>query len=169
MENDEEDGEGEVTGRTTPQEPAVKLLPKKRKITGPVAVMAEAVAVLNQLRTSRSAPTSRTSTPQPMVEEYVGDEDLTFAKYLATEIRKVKTPRIKNQLKLKLQSLICDAQSEDYHAFNNTYTSMSRSQPFQRNNSQQSTYRAGSQLWNPFTCDEMDSQYNHCATSSPYQ
>ena len=67
---------------------------------------------------------------------------------MATEIKKVKNLHIKNQLKLKIQSIIFDAQSED------TNTQLS-----ERNQFQQSTPNAGNQLINPFNyvTDEMDS------------
>ena len=48
--------------------------------------------------------------PTPIIIE---DEDLTFAKYLANEIRKVKHQRVKHGLKMKLQNAIFEAQQED--------------------------------------------------------
>ena len=97
------------SGRQTPSD--TKITPKRRKLSGPAAVMAEAVSVLSSLKTRRSSSTPPPQVPQTAAQ--LEDEDLTFARYLAGEIRKVKTPRVKHGLRVKLQNAIFDAQQED--------------------------------------------------------
>ena len=98
------------SGRQTPSD--VKQVSKRRKLPGPAAVMAEAVSVLSSLKSRRSSitPPPVPQMPTPIIIE---DEDLTFAKYLANEIRKVKHQRVKHGLKMKLQNAIFEAQQED--------------------------------------------------------
>ena len=74
-------------------------------------MMAEAVSVLSSLKTRRSSSTPPPQVPQTAAQ--LEDEDLTFARYLAGEIRKVKTPRVKHGLRMKLKNAIFDAQQED--------------------------------------------------------
>jgi hypothetical protein len=52
------------------------------------------------------------ATPKTAFKQEV-DEDFAFGRYLVLELKKDKNQRVKNQLKLKLQSLIFDAQSDD--------------------------------------------------------
>lgn len=68
--------------------------------------MAEAVLVLSQIK-------SRKVVQPTCTHENNDDEHESFAKYLSLQLKKVKDPRINNQLKLKIQSLIFDAQFED--------------------------------------------------------
>lgn len=78
----------------------------KKQKTGPSAVMAEAVSVLSQLKNNMGQRTPRTDVPN---EE---DEDSVFRKYLVNELRKIKNPSVKNAVRLKLQTVIFDAQGE---------------------------------------------------------
>jgi hypothetical protein len=104
---DEDENESdESTKSQAPKEP-VNLLPKKKKVTGPVAVLA-------QLKQRKPSP-QIVATPTKAFEQEV-DEDFTFGRCLALELKQVKNQRVKNQLKLKLQSLIVDAQSDDTNA-----------------------------------------------------
>jgi hypothetical protein len=71
---DEDENESDESSKSqAPKEP-VKLLPKKKKVTGPVAVMAEAVSVLAQLKQRKPSP-QIVATPKTALEQEV-DEDL---------------------------------------------------------------------------------------------
>jgi len=53
---DEDENESDESSKSqAPKEP-VKHLPKKKKVTGPVALMAEAVSVLAQLKQRKPSP-----------------------------------------------------------------------------------------------------------------
>lgn len=94
-EDDDSLSEASVSGRQTPIP-----VPKKRKQSGTVAVMAEAVSVLQEMRSQK----------KKTEEKEVEDDDIIFARYLASELKKISDPRVKNMTKLKLQSIIFDAQ-----------------------------------------------------------
>jgi len=64
--------------------------------------MAEAVSVLAQLKQRKPSP-QIVATPKIAFEQEV-DKDFAFGRYLALELKKVKNQRVKNQLKLKLQT-----------------------------------------------------------------
>ena len=94
---------------TSQQNRALLVVIKKKKRSGPAAVMAKAVSVLSQLETTKPSPVPVPVISQPEKKE---DEDLVYAKYIAQEINKVRDLHIKTNLKLKIQSAICDAQLE---------------------------------------------------------
>ncbi|KAK6191685.1 hypothetical protein SNE40_003308 [Patella caerulea] len=61
-------------------------------------------------RTSTRLESSRFKKLRPTATDCSEDEDMTFAKYLANEMRKVTDLRTKQLMKLKLQAIIFEAQ-----------------------------------------------------------
>jgi Rps23 Pro-64 3,4-dihydroxylase Tpa1-like proline 4-hydroxylase len=78
---------------------------RKRKSVGPLKVMTEAVDILHQMK-NRSA-----ATPTNNALKENRNEDFVFASYLANELSKIKS--IKNEVKIKLQTVIFEAQNRD--------------------------------------------------------
>jgi hypothetical protein len=169
---DEDENESDESSKSqAPKEP-VKLLPKKKKVTGPVAVMAEAVSVLAQLKQRKPSP-QIVATPKTAFEQEV-DEDFAFGRYLVLELKKVKNQRVKNQLKLKLQSLIFDAQSDDTNANARQNVSDEHAPNYNRpypTNSHISVFRS-TQLYNPYEIEPQliddSGSSGRSTTSSPY-
>ena len=169
---DEDENESDESSKSqAPKEP-VKLLPKKKKVTGPVAVMAEAVSVLAQLKQRKPSP-QIVATPTKAFEQEV-DEDFTFGRCLALELKQVKNQRVKNQLKLKLQSLIFDAQSDDTNANARQNVSDEHAPNYNRpypTNSHISVFRS-TQLYNPYEIEPQliddSGSSGRSTTSSPY-
>lgn len=67
--------------------------------------MDKAVSVLSHMKTRPSVPT-----PTEISSDHADDEDTTFAKCLANELRKIRNTFIKNEVKLKLLNQIYDGQ-----------------------------------------------------------
>lgn len=78
---------------------------KKRKMSAPMEVMAEAVKVLSDIRTKKSQQ------QEPITHNIGGDS--AFVAYITSELEKIKNDRIKNNLKLRIISMIFESQYED--------------------------------------------------------
>jgi hypothetical protein len=72
----------------------------------PSAEMTEEVSALGQLKDKMDQGTPRTDITSDE------DEDTVFWIYLVNEFRKIKSPSVKNNVRLKLQTVIFDAQAK---------------------------------------------------------
>ena len=77
----------------------------KRKLSGPEAVMEQACTVLSQISASPRV------TPQPVIRE--DDDDDIFGKHIAREMKKVQNERSKSLAKVKIQSILFEAQHDE--------------------------------------------------------
>ncbi|XP_053390822.1 uncharacterized protein LOC128553672 [Mercenaria mercenaria] len=125
---DSQTGDEEAEERDTEDTQIPK--PKKHK-SGPAAAMAEAVNVLSEIRTRFSQGTSRTE------DTNTNEEDTVFGKYLTNELRKIRDPFLKNNVRLKLQTVIFEAQEQ------------ARSSP---------SLTTERQIWRPQVADNMSPQ-----------
>lgn len=82
---------------------------KKKKMSAPMEVMAEAVKVLSDIRTRKSQQQEPTGT---QITHNIGG-DSAFVAYITSELGKIKNDRIKNNLKLRIISMIFESQYED--------------------------------------------------------
>ena len=73
---------------------------KKKRLSRPEAMMAEAVSVLSNIKNKPEETKSSTD----------DDEDTIFGKYVTTELRKVQDQGSKDFLKFKIQSLFFETQ-----------------------------------------------------------
>ena len=93
--NSEERNETPLPILTTP-----RRLSGKKRLSGPEAVMQEAVSVLSSIK-SRKTET---------IVQNTEDEDDIFGKHVASEMRKIKDARAKGLARLKIQSTLFEAQ-----------------------------------------------------------
>ena len=77
----------------------------KRKLSRPEAVMEQACTVLSQISASPRA------TPQPVIHE--DDDDDIFGKHIAREMKKVQNERSKSLAKVRIQSILFEAQFDE--------------------------------------------------------